>query len=534
MNQTFEQFDKKVREILPQWANGTGPGCQILIRKNHNMIYEQCFGYGNLENQLPITPETTFHIASISKQFTVLAILLLQEEGRLKVDDDIRNYVGDLISFQEPVTIRQMFNNVSGIRDQWELLFMRGIKINDSISMEDVNASIRLQTTLNFPPQECYLYSNTGFHLLSVIVERVTGRPFPDFVRERIFLPLGMEHTWIRRSCSQIIPKLAYSYQDEGAGEYFYNPLTYSLYGPTSVNTCARDLVRILREYESPSLFSRETIDTMMKAAALKDGTIIEYCGGLMTHQWDGMTVYEHGGADAAYRAHLLWIPEKQLEIVLLSNTTTYLASKAAKKLAALALDLDFTEAAENISHSLPAHAGIYTSSGPDDPMVLEIVEKQNGFFMKREYTDTPLIPQPDGSYQVGHLEEFMVFGESGIRYILPARSVSLWIAGRCDASAADLKADSSASAPDGNLLLPGSYLQAETECLLDITKEQGNLWIRHSRYGAVPIYLTHDSRYIFSFNPDFVMYLKPCPQGFILDGYRARNMICTRIHLNP
>ena len=90
------------------------------------------------------------------------------------------------------MTLRQMFNNVSGIRDQWELLFMRGIKINDSIDMEDVNETIRLQKSLNFPPQEGYLYSNTGFHLLSVIVERLSGMSFPQFVRERIFKPLHL------------------------------------------------------------------------------------------------------------------------------------------------------------------------------------------------------------------------------------------------------------------------------------------------------------------------------------------------------
>lgn len=520
MNQQLDQFDKKVREILPQWAKGTGPGCQILIRRDHQVIYEQCFGCGNLEHHLSITPETTFHIASISKQFTVLSVLLLQEEGKLNIDDDIRRYVGDLISFKEPVTIRQMFQNVSGIRDQWELLFMHGIKINDSISMEDVNAAIRLQKSLNFPPQEGYLYSNTGFHLLAVIVERISKKAFPDFVKERIFLPLGMEHTCIRKNCSQIIPGLAYSYQDEGTETYFYNPLNYSLYGPTSVNTCARDLVRILDEYESPALFDKKTIDTILKAAVLKDGTVIEYCGGLMTHQWNGMTVYEHGGADAAYRAHMLWIPEQHLEVILLSNTTTYLASKAAKKLASLALGVHGEEACKSICNPLPARADIFASASPDDPVIVEILEKNGALFMKREYTDTPLILQPDGSYQIGHLEEFIVFYQDQIDYILPARSIRLWKARPAKASAAG---DSINEIPQA-----GTYLQEETACSLEIIKENDACFIQHPRYGKAPLYITHDHQAIFSFNPDFVMYLTACPNGFVLNGYRARNMICT------
>ena len=150
-------------------------------------------------------------------------------------------------------------NNVSGLRDQWELLFMRGIKINDDISMEDINTSLKLQKKLNFPPQSQYLYSNMGFHLLAVMVERLSGLTFPEFAKKRIFRPLGMERTLVRSSFTQIIPNLAYSYQDEGNGSYYYNPLNYSLYGPTAVNTCARDLSRILREYIEPRIMTRRS-----------------------------------------------------------------------------------------------------------------------------------------------------------------------------------------------------------------------------------------------------------------------------------
>ncbi len=509
------EFENQVRELFCRWTQGVCPGGQILIRRNHETIYEQCFGYGNLENRLPITPDSIFHVASISKQFTVLAVLLLQEDGKLHVDDDIRKYVGDLISFKEPVTIRQMFNNVSGIRDQWELLFMRGIKINDSIGMEDVNASIRLQKTLNFPPQEGYLYSNTGFHLLAVIVERLSGRAFPDFVKERIFTPLGMEHTMIRSSYSQVIPGLAYSYQDEGSGAYYYNPLNYSLYGPTSVNTCARDLVRILGEYESPSLFSRETVDTVLKAAVLRDGSEIEYCGGMMTHIFHGMKVYEHSGADAAYRGQLLWIPEKQLEIVLLSNTTSYLASRMSKKLAALVLGLPAEADERNVRDALPVSPGIYVTALPDDPFVMEIKQSGQGFCVKREYTDTALVEQKDGSYRIGSLDEYLVFHEDSVEHILPARVAKLTKARLTDPLVK---------------LVPGVYYQDETACRMEIEKTDEAYQISHPRYGTTPVYFTADHQAVFGFGPDFVMYVSPCGDGLVMDGYRARKMTFERV----
>lgn len=505
------EFNHQVRELFSRWTEGVCPGGQILIRRSHETVYEQCFGYGNLENRIPITQDSIFHIASISKQFTVLAVLLLQEDKKLCVDDDIRKYVGDLVSFGEPVTIRQMFNNVSGLRDQWELLFMRGIKINDSIDMEDVNASIRLQKTLNFPPQEGYLYSNTGFHLLSVIVERLSGQSFPEFVKERIFTPLGMDRTVIRSSYSQVIPGLAYSYQDEGGSSFYYNPLNYSLYGPTAVNTCARDLVRIISEYESPSLFSRETVDTVLKAAVLKDGTEIEYCGGMMTHMFHGMKVYEHGGADAAYRGQLLWIPEKQLEIVLLSNTTSYLASKMAKKLAALALELPLEAEVRTVENACPPCPGIYVTALPDDPFVMEVSRGREGFTMKREYTETALAEQADGSYRVGSLDEYLVFHGDTVEHLLPARVVKLWKARTSDP---DLR------------LTPGVYYQDETACRMEITEADGAYVIAHPRYGKTPLYFTRDHQGIFGFGPDFVMYVKPDGDGLVMDGYRARGMV--------
>lgn len=193
-----QQLETSLDQLFSQWQNGICPGVQALIRQSGQTLYEKSFGYANLEHQIPITSRTIFHVASISKQFTVLSVLLLWKDGRLDLDDDIRRYVGDLISFEEPMTIRQMMNNVSGLRDQWELLFMRGIKINDAITSEDVNSVLKGQRHLNFPPQSAYLYSNMGFHLLALIVERITGQTLPQFAKERIFQPLGMEHTCIR------------------------------------------------------------------------------------------------------------------------------------------------------------------------------------------------------------------------------------------------------------------------------------------------------------------------------------------------
>ena len=251
-----EQLD----QLFRMWDRGLCPGAQVLIRQHGKTLYEKCFGYGNLENKLKIHKESIFHVASISKEFTVLSILRLWKEGKLDLEDDIRKYLNEYINIETPITIRQMMNNVSGLRDQWELLFLRGIKINDQIDMDDINTTISLQKSLNFEPQSQSLYSNTGFHLLALIVEKLSQMSFPQFVKERIFIPLGMTHSFVRESFTQIVPDLTYSYQDEGNDTFYYNPLNYALYGPTSVNTCASDLCKVLDEYIHPNVIDPEII----------------------------------------------------------------------------------------------------------------------------------------------------------------------------------------------------------------------------------------------------------------------------------
>src|SRR5450756_2544946 len=128
---------QKIDALFQLWRQDLCPGGQILVRQKGKVLYENCFGYANLEHQIPITPETVFHVASVSKQVTALAILLLQEDGKLNIDDDVRHYLPELIQFAEPVSLRQMMNMVSGIRDQWLALIYHGVRIDDTITMRD-------------------------------------------------------------------------------------------------------------------------------------------------------------------------------------------------------------------------------------------------------------------------------------------------------------------------------------------------------------------------------------------------------------
>ncbi|MCW4036925.1 MAG: beta-lactamase family protein, partial [Candidatus Bathyarchaeota archaeon] len=204
-------INKKIDEIFSEWDRTDSPGSALAVLKDGEIVYKRGYGMANLEYGIPITPTTIFHVASVSKQFTAFAVALLAQEGKLSLDDDVRRYVPDLPDFGETITIRHLIHHISGLRDQWELLIAAGWRMEDVIKTEDVLELVREQKELNFKPGSEYLYCNTGYTLMALIVERVSGKPFRDFCAERIFQPLAMENTHFHDDHKMIVENRAYS-----------------------------------------------------------------------------------------------------------------------------------------------------------------------------------------------------------------------------------------------------------------------------------------------------------------------------------
>ena len=178
--------DRAADAIFAQWAKPGTAGCALGVLKDGKPLYVQGYGRADIEHSVPITAGTVFHIASLSKQFTAFAIDLLEQEGRLSLDDDIRKYLPELHDFNRTITIRDLLHHTSGLRDQWNLLAMAGWRLEDVITQEDVVNLIWRQRELNFHPNDEFLYSNTGYTLLGLIVQRVSGKPLREFTDERI------------------------------------------------------------------------------------------------------------------------------------------------------------------------------------------------------------------------------------------------------------------------------------------------------------------------------------------------------------
>ena len=274
----------------------------------------------NLDHDVRLTPASVFHVASVSKQFTATAILLLAADGKLSLDDDVRKLIPELPDFGDRVTIRHLLHHTSGIRDQWDLLNLAGWRYSrDLISDDDVLQMLSRQKALNFKPGERHLYSNSGYTLLAVTVSRASGQSFRQFTTERIFTPLGMANTHFRDNFNEIVKAQAYGYARDGAG-FRLSVTNFDTAGATSLMTTVEDLAKWNAQFDSPVVGGEKLLAALLTRGALNDGRAIDYALGISHGAYRGLATVSHGGADAGYRAMFFRFPSQKFGVAVLCN----------------------------------------------------------------------------------------------------------------------------------------------------------------------------------------------------------------------
>lgn len=313
-------MERAVDQLFARWAEPNSPGAVIAVLRDGKIIYSQGYGAANLEYGVPNTPATVFHLASVSKQFTAFAIYQLAHEGKLSLDDDVRKYVPKLHDFGKPITIRQLLHHTSGVRDQWNLLALAGWRLDDEITDDDVAHLLFQQTELNFEPGDQFLYSNSGYTLLAMVVRQVSGKTLPEFTKERIFDPLGMSHTHFQDKYGMPVKDRAYSYGRQPDGKYQYIALTYSTVGPSSLFSTVGDLARWDENFYTGQVGGLTLLAEMQQKGKLNNGKDINYASGLSIGKYRGLRTVEHSGGDAAYRTNILRFPDQHFSVVILAN----------------------------------------------------------------------------------------------------------------------------------------------------------------------------------------------------------------------
>ena len=232
-----------VRALFEKWDNSQSPGCSIAVIQNGEFVFKDSFGMADLEHGIPLKTDSMFYACSVSKQFVAMGALLLEEEGKLALDDDIRKYLPDFPDYGSPITIRRLLHHTSGIRDYFGLWQMAGNDFQDYMPDEAVYELILRQKSLNFQPGEKHLYSNSCYFLLYRIIEKVSGKTLREFADDNIFQPLGMKHSFFHDDYRRLIKNRAMGYYPSAEYGYLNMISRFDLVGSGGMFTCVEDFL---------------------------------------------------------------------------------------------------------------------------------------------------------------------------------------------------------------------------------------------------------------------------------------------------
>ena len=317
--QTADSADSAIAGVMSAFVKPGEPGCTAGVVKDGVLAEAQAFGLADVEREKPLDTHSTFNLASVSKQFTAFAILLLQQDGKLKLDDPVARYLPELAPSAPGVTLRHLMHHTGGLRDYIGLIAMEGRSGADGATIHEAVQALARQTRANEKPGVEYEYSNTGYFLLGVVVARVSGQSLAKFSEERIFRPLGMKHTSIVDRYPDGIATLARGYAHDG-NRFTIDETGWEQVGDGQVHSDLHDLALWDRNFYSGELGGPALIRESTTVGVLNSGEPIEYAAGLRIASTRGLPTVSHGGSWVGYRSQILRFPAERLTAIVLCN----------------------------------------------------------------------------------------------------------------------------------------------------------------------------------------------------------------------
>jgi CubicO group peptidase (beta-lactamase class C family) len=341
--QTIDSLTPRVDAIMGRYT-ADAPGCATGVYQNGRIIFAKGYGQANLEYRTPITSATPFIVGSVSKQFTAAAIALLVEDGRISLSDGVRKYVPELRDYGKPITVGQLVHHTSGLRDFWTLVSAAAMRNDDGYTANDILQLASRQRNLNFDPGAEYLYSNTGYVVLGIIVQRVTGKSLRDFSAERIFGPLGMTSSHYHDDHTMPVPGRASAYSPLSAGGWRINVWNNDIVGQGGVMTTVEDLAKWDENFYTGRVGGARFLARQLERGTLNDGTTLAYAFGLQIGEYRGLPMVEHTGSSGGYRAVITRFPSTHTSIVALCNVSTAETATLSHRVADAVLGARFTK----------------------------------------------------------------------------------------------------------------------------------------------------------------------------------------------
>jgi CubicO group peptidase (beta-lactamase class C family) len=370
-----------VDRIFAGWTSRATPGCAVGVARDGRAILERAYGMANLEYDAPNTAETIFEAGSVSKQFTATAVVLLALDGKLALDDPIRKYLPELPAVDQPITIRHMLHHISGLRD-WGVVaaaagWPRGSRAHTQAHVLDIMSR---QHALNYPVGSEYLYSNSNYNLSAMIVERVSGMPFSEFTRKRIFEPLGMTSTSWRDDYTRVVKGRSTAYSSSGAGPWRLDMPFENAHGNGGLLTTVDDLLKWNQNFVTSAVGGAALLNELQQRGRLTNGRDISYALGLVVDDYRGVPEISHTGATGGYRAFLARYPRQKLSVALLCNVGNANPGGLGHRIADVFLGNDAqpaTQAGANpvqlTNAQLERFAGVWRNERTHEPVKMEL-----------------------------------------------------------------------------------------------------------------------------------------------------------------
>jgi len=387
------QLDRSVEEDIDQlfveWNRPNHPGGAVGIVQDGKLVFSKAYGLASLEYLVPNAKGTRFNIASVSKQFTAMGIVRLHLQGKLSVEDDPRRHIPELPDFGQTVTIRHMLHHTSGMRSLHSMLALAGWRGDDARTNEDLLRFMLDQRDLNFVPGDEYMYCNTGYILMAVLIERISGEKFSTWMKKNIFEPLGLYDTYVEDRYNRVVPNNATSYNGSKERGFVRGVEYWGYTGSGNVHSTTLDLLKWYRNYYQPQEGWKDAFSMMLTVDDLNNGQHNDYAFGVRVELYRGEKRISHGGSIGGFRAYACTYPDRKLEIVALTNFSSSSTGGKVNSITNILLNKPVEEVTRfemqevNIAPSVfDKYAGTYTVNEDPDRQI-EFFRKDDVYFSK-------------------------------------------------------------------------------------------------------------------------------------------------------
>ncbi|MEX2456289.1 MAG: serine hydrolase domain-containing protein, partial [Balneolaceae bacterium] len=392
----FEDFDS------------TSGGCAVGVTDHGELIFSKGYGMANLDYGIPLRPDSRLMIASISKQFTAAALLMMEQEGLLDLDENLQTYIPEIPDFEEPITARHLIHHTSGLRDLFSLLHLKDLGLDPRTTTNDVLQLITTQERLNFPPNTEHSYSNSGYVLMSVLTENLTGMTLREYTKKHLFEPLGMESTHFHDDLEMIVPNRTDSYEPtaDGPGRFYRDNI--DRVGARGLFTTIEDFAKWDANFIENRTHVENFTERMTKEGVFENEEKHDYAMGLRISRYRSLDTAGHGGNYMGFRSSYMRFPDTQLGLIVFCNMGNINPATYTRQLADLYLMNEFADIFEEYS-------GHYRNSGFNRQY--ELLIEDGDLYLKKSLREKErLIWRDDDEFTAGNWQIKFIRDDDSIK----------------------------------------------------------------------------------------------------------------------